>query len=78
MDQLPDPAAVLLEDRPVEAQVVPDGKDLGGGGLAACQQACRVMRSDEEHHEDHHADDPQHQQPEQDPADEEGTHRLRP
>ena len=75
MQQAPQVAPVLLEDRLVEAQPVPYvGQHLGGGVLAR-DQAGGVVGGDEVQDEDHRRHDPHHDDAQEDPAYQEPGHR---
>jgi hypothetical protein len=76
VEQPPGEAAVLVDERPVEAEPVVDERDRLRGRQPPGDRPGRVVRGHEEQQEHRHADDPQHQQPEQAAPDEEGGHRA--
>ena len=73
--EVPHVRAVLVEDRPVEAEPARDSGHGVGRRLPAGDRARRVARRHVEHDEDRTRDHPQHDDAEQDPADEEADHR---
>ncbi len=72
MQQPPQEAPVLVDDRTVEAEAPGHIGHRLGRGLPAGQEAGHVMGRHEEHHEHNDADHEQHDQPLEEPSTDEG------
>ncbi len=77
MEEPPHVLAVLIQNRPVEAEAVLHERDRLGCRLPPRDQARDVVRGDEEHAEDDRCHHPEDDCSEGDAADGEGEHHYR-
>ena len=74
MQDVPDPAPELDQERPVEAEALANALDVGGARLVAGDHRGRIARRDVEQAEDEQRDDRHHRQGREDAPEDIGEH----